>query len=127
MQSKLPRRKIAEYAAGQIVAGKPVASVLDEVAAYLIESGRVREQTLVVRAIEDALAEGGVVVGNATTARPLDAQQRAEVKKLIGAREVHLREIVDPTVLGGVLVETPGTKLDATLQRKILALRRAKQ
>ena len=127
MQSKLPRRKIAEYAAGQIVAGKPVASVLDEVAAYLIESGRVREQTLVVRAIEDALAESGVVVGDVTSARTLDAQQRAEVKKLIGAREVHLREIVDPTVLGGVLVETPGTKLDATLQRKILALRRAKQ
>ena len=127
MQSKLPRRKIAEYAADQIVAGEPVASVLDEVAAYLIESGRVREQTLVVRAIEDALAESGVVVGDVTSARTLDAQQRAEVKKLIGAREVHLREIVDPTVLGGVLVETPGTKLDATLQRKILALRRAKQ
>ena len=127
MQNKLPRRKIAEYAAGRIVAGESVAAVLDQVCAYLIESGRLREQTLVVRTIEDALAQHGVVVGNVTTARSLDAQQRAEVEKLIGAREVHLREIVDPTVLGGVLVETPGAKLDATLQRKILALRRAKQ
>ena len=127
MQSKLPRRKIAEYAASRIVAGESVAAVLDEVAAYLIESGRLREQTLVVRAIEDALAQKGVVVGDVTTARPLDAQQRAEVEKLVGAREVHLREIVDPRILGGVLVETPGAKLDGTLQRKILALSRAKQ
>lgn len=127
MQNKLPRRKIAEYAADRIVAGESIAAVLDEVGAYLIESGRVREQTLLVRAIEGALAERGVIVGDVTTARPLDAQQRAQVEELIGAREVHLREIVDPAVLGGVLVETPGAKLDGTLQRKILALSRAKQ
>lgn len=127
MQNKLPRRKIAEYAAARITAGDPVATVLDEVAAYLLESGRVREQTLVVRAIEDALARMGNVVANVTTAHPLDADQRAEVKKLIGAHNVRLREVVNPDVLGGVRIETPGAKLDATLQRKILALRRAKQ
>lgn len=127
MQNKLPRRKIAEYAATRITAGDPVATVLDEVAAYLLESGRVREQTLVVRAIEDALARAGEVVANVTTARPLNTGQRAEVKKLIGAQQVHLREVVNPDVLGGVCIETPGAKLDATLQRKILALRRAKQ
>ena len=69
----------------------------------------------------------GDVVANVTTAHPLDADQRAEVKKLIGAHNVHLREVVNPDVLGGVRIETPGAKLDATLQRKILALRRAKQ
>ena len=127
MQRKIPRRKIAEYAASRITAGDPVATVLDEVAAYLLESGRVREQTLVVRAIEDALAQMGDVVANVTTAHPLDAEQRAEVKKLIGAPNVHLREVVNPDVLGGVRLETPGARLDGTLQRKILALRRAKQ
>ena len=127
MQNKLPRRKIAEYAASRITAGDPVATVLDEVAAYLLETGRVREQTLIVRAIEDALARMGDVVANVTTAHPLDADQRAEVEKLIGAHDVHLREVINPDVLGGVRIETPGAKLDATLQRKILALRRAKQ
>ena len=127
MQRKIPRRKIAEYAASRITAGDPVATVLDEVAAYLLETGRVREQTLIVRAIEDALARMGDVVANVTTAHPLDAEQRAEVKKLIGAPTVHLREVVNPDVLGGVRLETPGARLDGTLQRKILALRRAKQ
>lgn len=127
MQTKLPRRKIAEYAAERIVAGDSTSSVLEQVGAYLLEVGRVREQRLVVRAIEDALAAHGVVVGNVTSARPLDAVQRAEVEKLVGGQQVHLREIIDPTVIGGVLVETPGAKLDATLQRKILALGQAKQ
>ena len=127
MQRIIPRRKIAEYAASRITAGDSVATVLDEVAAYLLESGRVREQTLVVRSIEDALARAGDVVANVTTAHPLDAEQRAEVKKLIGAPNVHLREVVNPDVFGGVRLETPGAKLDGTLQRKILALRRAKQ
>ena len=86
-----------------------------------------REQTLVVRSIEDVLARARDAVANVTTAHPLDAEQRAEVKKLIGAPNVHLREVVNPDVLGGVRLATPGARLDGTLQRKILALRRAKQ
>lgn len=127
MQAKLSRRKIADYVATSIANGGDVNEVLKQVAAYLLEARRTREVELVIRAIEGTLAERSIVVGTVTTARPLDTTLRESVKALIAAKSVYLREVVNPAVLGGVLVETPGKKFDATIQRKILALSRAKQ
>ena len=61
-----------------------------------------------------------------TAAQALDSQLREAIEKTIAADTLYLREKVDPSVIGGVLVETPGSKLDATIKRKLLALRRAK-
>jgi F0F1-type ATP synthase delta subunit len=61
------------------------------------------------------------------SAHELSATLKRDITKLIGAREVHFSETIDPDVLGGVRIETPGKLLDATIQRKLLALRQAKQ
>lgn len=126
MQGKLSRRKIAEYVADQYLDGASLQSLIDQVAAYLSESGRLREADLVVRAIEDVLAERGIVVATVTSAHALTDQERNHVSALIGADRIELREIVDPTLLGGIRVETPGAKLDATLHHNLTALRGAK-
>ena len=121
MHGKLSRRKIAAYVADRVQQGAVPEQVLMEVAAYLYESRRLREMTLVVRAIEDALLERGTVVATVTSARPLDDQL-----KQIGAGEVHLREGVDPSVLGGLRVQTPEASYDATIAHKLNGLRAAK-
>ena len=123
---KLSRRKLALYAANQVVDGAIPATVITEIAAYLTESGRVRESGLVVRAIEDELAARSVVVADVTTAYALTDAEKADIRTLIGSNSVYFRETVDPQIIGGVRVKTPGKMLDATVKTKLQALKRAK-
>ena len=127
MASKLSRRKIAAYVADNVSNGAATSAVIAEVAAYLVESRRTRELQLVIRAIEDELAARGEVIANVTTARTLDDSLRKAVSSLVGAQTIHLRESVDESVIGGVKIDLPGATLDATIKRKLLALRQAKQ
>jgi F0F1-type ATP synthase delta subunit len=126
MQQKISRRKLAMYIADSLEKGASLSALLRELAAYLVLTKRTREAELVVRAVEDTLAERGSVIARVTTAHPLDATLRREIEQLVDAKTVHLYEIVDPEVIGGVRIETPGAFLDATLKRKLLALRQAK-
>jgi F-type H+-transporting ATPase subunit delta len=126
MKDKLSRRKLAQYVADTLVAGVEASVVLREVAAYLIDSGRLRETELVIRAIEDTLADRGIVLARVTTATDLTATLRRDIEEMINARQVTLDTTIDPSVIGGVRIEIPGKVLDATVQRKLLALRQAK-
>ncbi|MGB4966995.1 MAG: F0F1 ATP synthase subunit delta [Candidatus Saccharimonadales bacterium] len=123
---KLSRRKIAEYVADNTKDGVVSAAALKEVAAYLQETRRTRELPLVVRTIEDVLAERGQVVARVTSARPLEAELRKTLESQIGGT-VYMQETVDEAVLGGVKVTTPGRSLDATLMKRINSIRSAKQ
>ena len=127
MQERISRRKLAQFIISQMGLEHALAKALQELAAYLITTKRVREVNLVVRTIEDELAKDGVVVARVVSAHELSATLKRDITKLIGAREVHFSETIDPDVLGGVRIETPGKLLDATIQRKLLALRQAKQ
>ncbi len=123
MANRISRRKIAEYAAERLVAGEKVGRVLKEIAAFLIDTRRTREVELVVRDIESALAERGVVVADVTSAYPLTDALKQDIRKLLGGTQLALRETVDPSVLGGIRLSTPEQRLDATLKRKIQALK----
>ena len=126
MHGKISRRKLAQYVVEQTERKVPLADVLKELAAYLIDTNRIREVELMIRAIEDAYAERGIVLAHVTTATELTAALRSDIERMIGARQVTIESIVDPRVIGGVRIETPGVVLDATLQRKLLALGQAK-
>ncbi len=127
MAQKISRRKIANYVADGIVHGEEISKLLRQAAAYLIDSKRTREADLLTRAIEDALEERGTIIATVTTARSLDDKLRNAISALVDAKTVVLREIVDPTVLGGANIETPSSRLDATIKHKLTVLREAKQ
>lgn len=127
MQGRLSRRKLAAYVADNLVAEEKSSDVLRELAAYLIESRRIRESELMIRAVEDALEERGVTVATVTTASPLSTELRENIQQLISSRDIQLCEVTDPSIIGGVRIETPSSTLDATIKRKLLALGRAKQ
>ena len=126
MSAKLSRRKLAEYIADRAQNGTVPAEALKEVAAYLTQSRRVRELPLVVRTIEDVLAERGQVVARVTSARPLTEELRRSIEAQIGGT-VYMQQMVDERVLGGVKVTTPSRSLDATLIKRINSIRAAKQ
>jgi F-type H+-transporting ATPase subunit delta len=125
MATRLSRRKIALHIAEKLLAGVSVATAMKGAAAYLVASGRTREIELLVRDIEDVLADKGVVVTDVTTAFPLTDGIRNEVRTMLGGK-AQLRETIDASVLGGIKIDLPGKQYDATIQRKLTALR-AKQ
>lgn len=126
MAMRLSRRKMAAYVADKLAAGEKPAVALKEVAAYLTDTRRTREQELLVRDIEEALAVRGIVVTDVTSAHPLSSSIRAEIAKLVGGKNLQLREVLDPDVLGGVRIDIPGKQFDGTIRRKLTQLK-AKQ
>lgn len=126
MTSKISRRKLAEYVADQAQNGTVPARVLAELAAYLQETHRVREIPLVVRTIEDVLAERGQVVARVMTARGVEPGLLEQIKTQLGATDLYVEESVEPSLLGGVKVQTPGRSLDASLSSRINSIRKAK-
>jgi F-type H+-transporting ATPase subunit delta len=126
MAARLSRRKIAAHVADSLIDGKKAGDIMRTVAAYLVDTRRTRELELLVRDIETALSERGVIVADIASAHPLSAALRQEVAKMVGGKSVQLRETIDPTLLGGIRIDTPGKRFDGTVRRKLTALR-AKQ
>lgn len=125
--AKISRRKLAAYFADEILAGREVTKRL---AAYMIETKRTREASLVVRDIESALAERGVLFADVSSSNDLAADTNQAIsdylKHATGAKDVRLRPSVDPTLLGGVRIDTPHQRLDTTLRHRLNQLTASK-
>jgi F-type H+-transporting ATPase subunit delta len=125
--AKLSRRKIATYFADEVAGGR---SIVDQLAAYLIESKRIREASLIVRDIESALSDRGILFADITSSYNLadDTQKAIQhyLQDKTKAKDVHLRMDVDDSLLGGVRIETPDQRLDATLRNRLNQLTASK-
>lgn len=128
MAQRASRRKIAAQVAERLLAGNK--NAVTELAAYLLDTGRVRETDLLVRDIETALAQRGVLLADIASSRALSGDAEKQIQKYLksktGASTIHLRETVDPTLLGGVRVSIPGSELDSTLRHKLNQLKASK-
>lgn len=125
--AKLSRRKIAEFWATELEAGRDVTVT---VAAYLVQARRTKEADLLVRETEAALAARGVVVADIISAHKLPAESVKTIREFLTARfaasRVALREHVDTSVLGGILVGAAGEELDATVRTRLNQLKASK-
>lgn len=124
---KLSRRKIAELWADELLKGRDITA---KIAGYLLTERRVDEADLIVRDTEIALAARGVVVADLTSAHGLSAEAHAAIEKFLtvsmNAKKVAFRETNDPSVIGGVRIETAGQQLDATLKTRLNQLKASK-
>ena len=123
--STISQRRLAAYVAGQLFASGDKKRLIQELAAYLIETGRVRDLNQVVAAIEEALASRGAVVATVTTARPLSPENKQAIVKQFtptGAK-LYIREQIDPSVIGGFKIELPGSQFDGTVIHKLTTLK----
>lgn len=125
--AKLSRRKIAQVWADELLAGRDMTT---QIAAYLVNERRTDEAELIVRDTEAALADRGVAVADITTAGSLSADAKKAIQTFLstrlGAQKVALRETTDPTVIGGVRIDTAGKRLDATLATRLGKLKASK-
>lgn len=123
--STISQRRLAAYVAGQLLASGDKKRLIKELAAYLIETGRVRDLNQVVAAIEEALASRGTVVATVTTARPLSPENKQAIVKQFtptGAK-LYIREQIGPSVIGGFKIELPGSQFDGTVIHKLTTLK----
>ena len=126
------RRKLAKYAAEQIMAGND--TIMEEIASLLVYEKRQREIELLVRDVEAELAEHGEIVASVESARKLDIDTKREIEKYlmsaVGANnnksKVTLKELIDPMLIGGFKLRTPTATLDATIAKKLNDLRAKK-
>lgn len=126
------RRKLAKYAAEQILAGND--AVLEEIAGLLIYEKHEHEVDLLVRDIEAELADNGEIVASVESARALDDNTRRKIEQFLATAasdknskpKVSLRESIDPTLIGGFKLRTPTATLDATVSKKLNDLRAKK-
>lgn len=129
MSVRLSRRKISAYLADELIAGH--SDVVKQLAAFLVDTNRLRELPLIVRDIEDALADRGVVVADIESAHDLSDEAVKVIKSFVatttGAKQVHFRTATDESLLGGVRVNLPGQELDGTLRHKLTMLKATKQ
>jgi len=125
--TRLSRRAIATYVAQQLTTGTDSKKVVLQLAAYLVDTRRTKELSLIIRDIQFYLSEAGSVSGVITTATALTAETKKAVEKYIkqqtGATTVALDSFIDPSVIGGVKVSIPGRELDATVSRNLTILK----
>jgi F-type H+-transporting ATPase subunit delta len=93
----------------------------------LVDAGRDGELATVAAAYAEIAEAGtGAVTAKVTTAVPLTNELRAElVAKLatMSGTDVELREMVDPSVLGGVVVEIGGRVLDGSVRARLAEMK----
>lgn len=120
----LSRRKLAGNIAARLAGGESQKTVLKELAAFLIDTGRKKEAGLIVRDVEAMLVDAGTAVGTVVSARPLNGDSLKTIESFIKQsnsriKNVVLREQVDESLIGGVRIELPGKQLDASVKAKL--------
>jgi F-type H+-transporting ATPase subunit delta len=118
---KLSRRKLSEYAAARLLKGDRSSVVMNELAAYLVETRRTRELELIVRDIEARLLSGGTALVTTVSARKLTDDAKHSIEKMVKAehkevKNIIMREQIDESVIGGVRIELPGSIADLTVR-----------
>ncbi|OAI39700.1 hypothetical protein AYO38_07220 [bacterium SCGC AG-212-C10] len=97
-------------------------------ARVLVANGRSRD----ARAVEKAYtvmadAHAGIVHAQLTTAVPLDQAQVSAIESQLGAalgKSVHATAVVDPTVIGGIIVRVGDKLIDGSVRSRLKLLRR---
>lgn len=127
MPRKLSRRAISQHIATRLIAGDARETLLNQLAAYLIQTRRTHEAPLISRDIQYYLAENGQVAGSVVSAFELSVTTLRELetftKQATNASHVQLESIIDPSVIGGIKLSLPGQELDATVSRKLTLLK----
>lgn len=126
--ARVSRRKIAQYIAAELAAGRDASRLMQLAAGYLIDQRMVAQAELLVRDIEAVLArEHNIVLARVTSARELSKGLLQSIEQYVastqGASKVEVSTSIDPSLLGGVIIKTPSAELDTTVRKQLNALK----
>lgn len=124
---------IARDAQGRAIAAIAAHAGLGELAAnflgLLARNRRLFALSEMIRGFDARLAlHRGEVTAEVASARPLSEAQQQEINAALARaldRKVLLRDIVDPSLIGGLVVKVGSRMIDASLKARLQALRLA--
>lgn len=123
------RRVLTRHIASELHEGTKNRATIEALAAYIVSHRLQSQLDLIVADVAANLAALGHVEADVTTARPIEASLRQElidyVRRIEGVKDVTLVEQVDPSILGGVIIETPRKRFDASVSTKLKRLKNA--
>ena len=123
------RRVLTRHIAEELYRGEKQSEVVTQLAAYIVEHKLQKDTSQIVGDIARNLTNMGRTTAYVTTARPLDPALLADVKRKVLAiesvKDAEIIELVDPTILGGIIIETPTRRFDASVARKLKRLKHA--
>jgi F-type H+-transporting ATPase subunit delta len=110
----------------ELLAGRAYPQTLAALA-YVVQSGRGRQLVAIADAVvEQAATERGRSVAEVRSAVPLDDEQTARLASALSQasdRQVDVMVIVDPDVVGGLVVKMGDTVIDGSVARRLSELR----
>lgn len=121
----LSRRKVALYMASRLHEGDSIQTVARSIAAYLDQTKSRRSADVLLKEIQRILSENyDHTYLTMFSAQKLDqAVQKELVRTFAHTKSVEIVEQIDPEIIGGVVVETPGHEFDASIASKIKMLK----
>lgn len=131
MQNGYSRFKLVGYIVDSLESGKSAERLASEVAAYLIENGKISELDSVMRDAQELRAQKyGVVELEARSAHRLESGHLSEIKTLAGKQYANTKSVIahqihDESVIGGTNLSFPHTNLDVTIRAKLNQLKEA--
>ena len=129
MITKLSRRKIATVVAERLLEGDK--TIIKDLAGYLFYTKQTRSINLLVRDIENALLDKGVLVAKVVSAHDLADSVKKQIDAFLlnesGANSVQVQYSINKDLIGGIQVSTPQAILDTSIKNKLQRLKAAKQ
>lgn len=123
---KTTNAMIAKAVLAQLREGRSVQDVVAETSAFLVSERRSKDVDAIVREVEARLLkEEGQLELDITSARPISVDLKEALVRQFAAnnKNVHVNEVIDPSVVGGVLVESGEKRLDLTVRRQLQRLK----
>ncbi len=115
---------IAKIVQQRLISGAATADVASSLAAYLLVERRTKDAKAIVQEVARLQAAAGTKEVVITSAFPLDSQLQKQLAGLFPAPKHEIVNITDPSVIGGVLVESGDEQLDWTIRRRLQRLRK---
>jgi len=122
------RRQVAKYLAEKLAAGESPKRIAKILAAWLTESKQTRTAELILRDIESALFHDyKFLVANVVSARKLSRESLRNLREMLlietDAKTAEIIEQIDSKLIGGVVIRTPESEMDASSHTKLQKLR----
>jgi F-type H+-transporting ATPase subunit delta len=109
--------------------GGRASNVTTSLVSMVVGAGRARELPAIIRQlVEHSAAEANKEVAEVRSAIDLSADQRTRLVEALNVatgKQVALKVIVDPSVLGGIVAQVGDTVIDGTVRRQLEQLKQA--
>jgi F0F1-type ATP synthase delta subunit len=121
---RTPRARIAGVVASQTLSQGISNDYAREVAAYLLNTGRVGELESLLRDIQADWAQSGYIEVIARSAHPITDTIRNDIADQVrplfpGAEIVHVTDVIDSSIVGGVQIQLADRQLDLSVEAKL--------